>query len=167
MRPDVAWDAFMAAPKRLDGQPTFRPQPNSPDELRAFYTIVFQDGRVTGFRLVMVVYPRKNAPSFTILISQPTLIRVTSSFGSHAHVNVNPPPEWPRLVKGPRWFPYLQNRDRISPSGGKEGHLLALPLGPERQSWTPAFQLLCEESKIELGAGQPPKFPEPTDLLFT
>jgi hypothetical protein len=161
------WDAFIAAQKRLDGVPQFRPQPAAPNEYRAFFPIVYSDGRLTGFRLLMVAYPQRGRPSFSILVTGsagPTLVRATVSFGPHQHNNVRGPQGWPRQVSGPRLFPYAVNRDRIK-SLGKEGLLLAREIDQGRAGWADVFQLVCEESNIAITRGQLPAFPDPTDLF--
>jgi hypothetical protein len=163
------WDAFILAEKRLDGVPQFRPQPTALNEYRAFFPIVYADGRLTGFRLLMVAYPQRGRPSFSILVTGsagPTLVRATVSFGPHLHNNVDGPPGWPRQVKGPRLFPYPANRDRIKPLG-KEGLLLARAIDDAHAGWEDVFHLVCKESNISTAPGQPPAFPDPTDLFAT
>lgn len=161
------WDAFIAAEKRLDGVPQFRPQPTAPNEQRAFYPVVYADGRLTGFRLLMVTYPQRERRSFSILVTGrdgPTLVRATVSFGPHLHNNVSGPADWPRQISGPRIFPYVANRDRIK-AQGKEGLLLARAIQEGDAGWKDVFHLVCKESNIAAAPGQPPAFPDPTDLF--
>jgi hypothetical protein len=163
------WDAFIAAEKRLDGVPQFRPQPTAGNEYRAFYPVAYVDGRLTGFRLLMVAYPQRGRPAFSIMVTGsagPTLVRATVSFGPHLHNNVDGPAGWPRQVRGPRLFPYAANRDRIRPQG-KEGLLLARSIQEGQHGWEDVFRLVCEESNIHSTPEQPPAFPDPTDLFST
>ena len=160
------WDDFIARPKRLDGIPTFREEQNNPSELRAHYAILLEDGRLSGKRLTMVAYPGDELPAFTFLIARPTLLRVTVSFQTREHANVDGPEDWPRLVVGPRWYPYQGNRSRINPVG-KEGRLLAKPLPSDYHTWEAAFGWLCMHANIMIAVGQPPAFPRATGLFGT